>query len=71
MAFNVNTDANWAKVVVALNALSGPQADNFKIALIQYLCADVTAATTINAAELVNAITQATFTATHENVRNF
>jgi hypothetical protein len=71
MSFNPNTDTNWAQVVVALNKLPGPQADNFKVALIQYLCNDVTNTTTINAAEFTNGITQALFTAQHENVRNF
>jgi hypothetical protein len=71
MAFNVNTDTNWAAIVAAVNKLSGPQAVSFYTAILQYLCNDITNATTINAAELVNAITAATFTATHENARNF
>lgn len=71
MAFNPNTDANWANVLNAANALPGPQKDAFFVALIQYLCLQATTSITLNTGAMSAGISQAQFTAAHENVRNF
>lgn len=58
MSFQPDSDPNFQAYLKARNRLYGNLADNFEMALIQYLCSQATATGTINAAMISNAITQ-------------
>lgn len=71
MTFNPNTDTNWAQVVAKLNVLSAEAQNYFLTQFAQYICNDVTNSTTINGAELTNAVTTAFNGASRAGERTF